>query len=136
MKKRGAILAVLILALLFAPVRALAQPPQEIVDGVQGAIDSADVGSWNETYSALPEDVKSLWGGKDLYALISGYALGEGEYLVATIQDTLTHLLKAMLPDVLPMIISLLAIAVLSGFLRAMSEANMNGVNEIAAFVC
>ncbi len=136
MKKRLAVLAVLILALLFAPATALAQPSQEILDGVQGAIDSADIGSWNETYAALPEDVKSLWGGKDLYALISGYALGEGEFLGATVQDTLANLLKAILPDVLPMIITLLAIAVLSGFLRAMSEAGMSGVNEVAAFVC
>ncbi|HWR23038.1 MAG TPA: stage III sporulation protein AE [Feifaniaceae bacterium] len=136
MKKRGAVLAVLALALLLVPVRALAQPPQEIVDGVQSALDGADVGKWNETYSALPEDVKALWGGKDLYTLISGYALGEGEYLGGTVQEALAHLLKSMLPDVLPMIVSLLAIAVLSGFLRAMSEANMSGVNEIAAFVC
>ncbi len=135
MKKR-VIVAVLVLALLLVPVTALAQPTQEIVDGVQIAIDSADVGGWDETYSALPEDVKALWGGRDLYSLISGYALGEGGYLGTTVQDTLAHLLKAMLPDVLPMIISLLAIAILSGFLRAMSEAGMNGVNEVAAFVC
>lgn len=136
MKKRGVILAFTVLALLLLPIQALAQPTQEIVDGVESAINGADIGSWNETYSALPEDVKALWGGKDLYTLISGYALGETGYLGATVQDTLANLAKATLPDILPMIISLLAIAVLSGFLRAMTEAGMSGVSEVAAFVC
>lgn len=135
MKRRSIVLIVACLLLLF-PLTAMAQPPQEIVDGVQNALEGADIGGWNDTYAALPEDVRALWGGKDLYMLISGYALGEGDFLGTTVPETLSHLFAAMLPDVMPMLVSLLAIAVLSGFLRAMSEAGMSGVNEIAGFVC
>ncbi len=135
MKKRIVVLIVACLLLLL-PLTAMAQPPQEIVDGVQSALEGADVGGWNDTYSALPEDVRALWGGKDLYTLISGYALGEGDFLGATVSETISNLFAALLPDVMPMLVSLLAIAVLSGFLRAMSEAGMSGVNEIAGFVC
>ena len=135
MKKRIVVLIAACLLLLL-PLTAMAQPPQEIVDGVQSALEGADVGGWNDTYSALPEDVRALWGGKDLYTLISGYALGEGDFLGATVSETISNLFAALLPDVMPMLVSLLAIAVLSGFLRAMSEAGMSGVNEIAGFVC
>ena len=135
MKKRIVVLIVACLLLLL-PLTTMAQPPQEIVDGVQNALEGADVGGWNDTYSALPEDVRALWGGKDLYTLISGYALGEGDFLGATVSETISNLFAALLPDVMPMLVSLLAIAVLSGFLRAMSEAGMSGVNEIAGFVC
>ena len=131
------ILAVLSLCILFAlPLRVLAVVPQEIRDGVETALDSTELDSWQEMFSSLPDEVRAMWGDGDLNSIVGGYAVGESGFWGQTLQQGLTGMFKAMLPEVLPTLISLFAVALLSGFLRAMSDAGMSGLNDIAGFVC
>ncbi len=131
------VVAALSLCLLFAlPLRALAAVPQEIRDGVDSALGSTQLDSWQELFSSLPDEVRAMWGGEDLNSIVGGYALGESGFWGETLQQGITGLFKAMLPDILPTLLSLFAVALLSGFLRAMSDAGMTGLNDIAGFVC
>ena len=77
---RGLLLPLLLLLLL--PGRALAADvPKEISDGVHSALEQADVDSWNSVYASLPEEVRALWGGKDLRSLVEDSATGQGGIL-------------------------------------------------------
>lgn len=136
-KRRRKLIVIIGLLLLCAPLTSLAsEVPKEIQEGVQGAMEDADISSWEEMFSSLPDEVRELWGGSDLHALINDYALGEGEYIGQSLLDGVWALFKGALPDMLPMLISLLAVAILTGFLRAMGDAGMGGMNDLVGFVC
>ena len=122
--------------LLLLPGITLATVPQEIKDGVDDALGQSDVGSWESFFHTLPEDSKALWGDGSLSDMIGSYALSEQDYQGEFLLDSIFAMLKNALPEMLPLIISLLAIALLSGFLRAMSDAGMRGLNDLVGFVC
>jgi len=134
--RKRALACALLLCLLLTPMHALAAVPKEISDGVESAMEKADISSWNDVYASLPDEVRAMWGGKDLKSLVEDYATGTGEYWGTTLSESFGGLLKSLLPDVLPMLLSLIAIAILSGLLRAMSEAGMKGVSDVAGLVC
>lgn len=136
MKSRRIFAAVLLCILLLFPARAMAEVPLEIKEGVESAIDNSQLSSWEEIFASLPEEVRALWGGADLNTLVNGYALGESDFWGGVLQQGVGEIFKSVLPDLLPLLLSLLAVAVLSGFLRAMSDAGMSGLNDIAGFVC
>jgi stage III sporulation protein AE len=136
MKAKRAFAAAMLCLLLIIPLRAMAEVPLEIREGVQDALDDAKLQEWDQMFSSLPNEVRTLWGGGDMSSFISGYALGENGFWGQTMQQGLTEIFKSMLPQILPTLLSLFAVALLSGFLRAMSEAGMSGLNDIAGLVC
>lgn len=124
--------------LLFRPsmAKAAAEVPAEIREGVQSAIDSADLGDWESIFFGLPAEVRELWGDASLHDLIEQHALGQGAYLGATMQNGILALLRNALPSMLPVLISLVAVAIITGFLRMIGDAGMDGINDLAGFVC
>lgn len=139
MRRTGARIAALLavcLLLIFFPAEARAEVPEEIREGVQDAIDMAELDSWESIFYSLPEEVRAIWGGADINEIVSMYSLGEGKFLGLDLQNGLLGIFKSILPDMLPLLISLLAVAIISGILRAMSDAGMSGLNDVAGFVC
>lgn len=135
MRRRVCFIAALCL-LLFVPATARAEVTQEIRDGVQSAIDNAQISGWQDVFTSLPDEVRQLWGEDTLSSMIGDYATGESDFYGEQLLDGVLNMLVSALPDMLPMLISLVAIAILSGFLRALSEAGMQGLNDIVGFVC
>ncbi len=133
--KRG-IVTLLVALLLSLPGVALAQPPQEIQDGVRSAVEGAGLRDWQSVLEGLPEGVQAIWGDKDIGALVEEYAVGEGTYLGQVVMDGIGALLQGALPQTLRLMLSLMAVALISGFVRALGDASVAGLNDVTGFVC
>lgn len=114
----------------------MAEVPQELREGVQKALDTTQLDTWSSILQNLPEEVRMLWNDTNLQSMVTDYALGEGEFLGVSLQNGIASLFANLLPDMLPLLIGLLAVAVITGFLRAIGDAGMSGLNDIAGFVC
>ncbi len=134
--KRHLILPLVILTIFLIPGKACAGLPTELREGVQKTIKDANLQEWNSLFSSLPEDVRALWGSQNLETLVTDYALGEQGFLGSALEQGILELFKDALPQLLPLVLRLLAVAILSGFLRAMGDAGMGGLNDIAGFIC
>ncbi|HPY36316.1 MAG TPA: stage III sporulation protein AE [Clostridia bacterium] len=135
--KRQVILSlVLLMVLLTTPNKSYALMPTELREGVQHTIEDTNLQEWNVLFNSLPEDVRTLWGSQNLKTLVSDYALGEGDFWGSALEKGIREMFKNSLPQLIPLILQLLAVAILSGFLRAMGDAGMSGLNDIAGFVC
>ncbi|MDR1620343.1 MAG: stage III sporulation protein AE [Clostridiales bacterium] len=130
------LIALTVLTVLYAQGAYAAYVPDEIRDGVDNALDMVDLSAWDSMFYSLPEDIKALWGGMTPGEIVGNHALGEAGYMGPTLQSGLPALLKGALPDVLPVIVSLLVVAILTGVLKAMSESGMSGLNDIVGLVC
>ena len=136
-RKRHFILSlVLLMLLLITPNKSYALMPTELREGVQHTIEDTNLQEWNVLFNSLPEDVRTLWGSQNLKTLVSDYALGEGGFWGSALEKGIREMFKNSLPQLIPLILQLLAVAILSGFLRAMGDAGMSGLNDIAGFVC
>lgn len=136
-RKRHFILSlVLLMLLLITPNKSYALMPTELREGVQDTIEDTNLQEWNMLFNSLPEDVRTLWGSQNLKTLVSDYALGEGDFWGSALEKGIREMFKNALPQLIPLILQLLAVAIFSGFLRAMGDAGMSGLNDIAGFVC
>lgn len=142
-KKHKIISSILVCIVLFAPAPCKAETvvtnemvTDEIREGVESAIENSDLSSWDSIFYNLPEDIRSLWGGMSLNELVGQYALGEGEYLGLSLQNGIASLFKSLLPELIPTLVSVLAVAIITGFLKILNDAGMKGLNDIAGFVC
>ena len=124
------------MVLLTTPNKSYALMPTELREGVQHTIEDTNLQEWNVLFNSLPEDVRTLWGSQNLKTLVSDYALGEGDFWGSALEKGIREMFKNSLPQLIPLILQLLAVAILSGFLRAMGDAGMSGLNDIAGFVC
>ncbi|HOF94112.1 MAG TPA: stage III sporulation protein AE [Clostridia bacterium] len=122
--------------LLITPNKSYALMPTELREGVQHTIEDTNLQEWNMLFNSLPEDVRTLWGSQNLKTLVSDYALGEGGFWGSALEKGIREMFKNALPQLIPLILQLLTVAILSGFLRAMGDAGMSGLNDIAGFVC
>ncbi|HOR13691.1 MAG TPA: stage III sporulation protein AE [Clostridia bacterium] len=127
---------VLLMLLLITPNKSYALMPTELREGVQHTIEDTNLQEWNMLFNSLPEDVRTLWGSQNLKTLVSDYALGEGGFWGSALEKGIREMFKNALPQLIPLILQLLTVAILSGFLRAMGDAGMSGLNDIAGFVC
>lgn len=136
-RKRHFILSlVLLMLLLITPNKSYALMPTELREGVEDTIEDTNLQEWNMLFNSLPEDVRTLWGSQNLKTLVSDYALGEGDFWGSALEKGIREMFKNALPQLIPLILQLLAVAIFSGFLRAMGDAGMSGLNDIAGFVC
>ena len=137
---------VLLLALLLLPAAASAAPEEDagpegqaqedatIEEGVSAWMTQLDPAAWEEIYSLLPEDARTLWDGTDLLSLIGDYALSESlptaEGALSAIGDQLIRRAK----QDLPLLLTLMGVALLSAFAGALSGEG--SVAKTAGFVC
>ncbi|MDL2258535.1 stage III sporulation protein AE [Eubacteriales bacterium OttesenSCG-928-K08] len=136
-KKLGLLIAFIAGLLLFTShALARADVPQEIQDGVDGILNQQQFDEWERLFGTLPEDVRNIWGDVNMRALVSDYALGAGEYAGASLFEGVWSLFRDALPDLIPMLLGLLSVAIISGLLRAMADAGMQGIGDVAGFVC
>ncbi len=139
MKKQARRIAIsaLLLVLAFFPLqRALAQPQQEIVEGIGNAIEGAELNAWEGLLNNLPDQVRQLWDDESIVSVIEEYALGEGGYLGDSLITNLFSIFQESLPGMLGMLLKVLAVSLLSGFVKALSDAGITGLSDIAGFVC
>lgn len=132
---RWRVCALLCLLLFAAPAKALAADA-EIRDGVEAAMEEAGLSEWQAALEALPEEVRALWGGDEIGVMVEAYALGEGAYLGESFLKGIPNLLLSALPDALRLTLRLLAVALLSGFLGALAHGGVEGIHDLAGFVC
>ena len=135
---RAAVLLGLILLCTIVPVRASRAEAMlpEIEDGVAFFLQDAQLHEWNAIFEALPDEICQLWGDTSVYYVVEEYALGHILFSGNDLQNSMFALLKSALPSLLPLIASLLGVAIISGFLRAMSDAGIAGMQDIVGMVC
>lgn len=145
MKRR--LLALLLSTLcLLLPLRvALADPGQgeeqgepdiSIEDGVDAWMGELDLKDWQAFLGTLPAEVQSLWAGVDLETMIGAWAqngAGEG---VEPLLAALSGLAAGEARSASGMLLLLLGLALLCGFVRALTAGKEGGVQEAAGFVC
>ncbi len=108
----------------------------EIEQGVGDILDGTDLSSWQEVFDALPEDVQNIWGDTEIEALITGSATRESAYFGGALLTGIASLFAGEIPKTLELMLQLLAIALLSGFIKALAEGHPKGVQDVASLVC
>ncbi len=136
--------ALLVLAALLLPVSALAEEAADsggdaeadvsIEDGVTHWLDKLELGAWDAWLAGMPEDVRALWEGVRVSALVERIAatgeLPEAESLLTALMGAL----KSELAAGAGMLAALVGLAVLSGLIRALAGEG-GGAADTAAFV-
>ncbi|MDD3919781.1 MAG: stage III sporulation protein AE [Eubacteriales bacterium] len=134
--KKIAVSVLLLCGVLFYAAAAKGSVLEEIRTGVEQAMQDANVSAWDELLNELPQETKRFWEQKDANTLVRDYATGETPYLGDTVFSGLLEQLKSILPDFSGALIRLLIVSLISGFVKAMGEAGVSGLQDVAGFVC
>lgn len=138
------IAATILTVLLLLPVPTNAEPsetpvPQtsdaSIADGVSAWLGKLDFSSWEDTFNALPDEVRELWSDVDVDSMIREYAetgTGASDGILVSV---LSGLMKDELRRGSLTFAVLLGFCVLSGIVGALSSKG-EGAGEAAGFVC
>jgi len=127
---------------LFMPTAAAAdeaeipsEPDVSITDGVDAWLQELDVDTWQAFLETLPDEVRLLWSDVSLETLIGSWAQSGTVGEVDGIADRLFSLLLQEAKNSVGLLLSLLAIAFLTGFVHAIAGGRENGVQEVTGFV-
>lgn len=134
--KRKTIVWLLALCWLLVAVPTLADTQTTIEEGVQSAIDDVDLSTWEQVLQSLPDDVRALWDGHSVQSMLEQAALGKNIAFSDQIFNAILDVVRDSFPEGLHLLLRLVAVALLTGLVRALSDAGMGGLNDIAGFVC
>jgi len=135
--KRRLILIILLMACLCLSRTVFADNTREIIqDGVGSAMQGLDISAWEQVLQSLPQEVQSLWDGKSVRYVLEQTALGENTIFSQLSLGKIGSVFGSAFSDGLSLLLKLLAVAMLTGLVRALSDAGIKGLNDITGFVC
>ena len=128
------VLILLLFGLLLIPSTANALE-EELADTLRITLGGYDLSKWQQSYERLPAEVRSIWGYDNAQALITSYAMGEGE-IGEGILDNLWAAAVAAIAQGITSLGTVIGVALLIGLLDALLGEEQGTVKEIASFLC
>jgi len=132
--KRFIIAAAMVLIALLIPVSVRAEG-SAIGDLIDGELADIETGGLQESYSALPESIRQIFGESDFLDLVRSLALGESLDTGKALPSLLS-LLTSELKNRLFLVTALFALAVLCGIAAEFRRGMSAGAGEVAGLVC
>jgi len=124
------------LFIVMCPIHTLAIVQPEIDQGIDEIIGGLDLSRWETLLQNIPEGIQSIWGHSDISQLIEHFASGEAVVSEETVAKSIQLISQTLLPQLGKTLLPILAIAILSGFIKALSEGDQARINDVAGFVC
>jgi len=109
------------------------QQDLSVEQGVSAWMMQLDPAAWAEIYALLPEEARSFWQGQDVLSMIESYALAENLPNAESVLESLGSSLLDSVRRELPLLFTLVGIALLSAFSSVLSDSS--GGNT-GGFVC
>ena len=99
------------------------EKPQDlsVEQGVSAWMMQLDPAAWAEIYALLPEEARSFWQGQDALSMIESYAFAENLPNAESVLESLGSSLLDSVRRELPLLFTLVGIALLSAFSRIFS---------------
>ncbi len=125
--------ALLLICCICAPARA---ESAALKDEIRDAVGNVDISAWDAVVGALPEGLRGLWNGESVSHVVEDYASGARKADMSGVLKALGGLLDDQWRPMLLTVLRLLAVSLLSGLVHALANGSMEGMHEIAGFVC
>jgi len=105
-----------------------------VEQGVSAWVKQLDPAVWSEIYALLPEETRGFWQGQDVLSLVESYALADGLPSAEEILTSLGDYVRTQIKQELPLLLTLVGIALLSAFTALFSQNG--GLGGTGNFVC
>ena len=121
---------------MFAPSAYAEVRDIDIENEIQNQVSESDIKSWQNVLDQLPPEIRDIWGGKDISKMVEDFALADTFTDPGSVIDKVLNVFSRELVSNVWLLSKVLAVALLSGLIHALSQDSSNGIRDIAGLIC